>query len=59
MLAEDLKPPKMARNPLHNWVEQRNREREREREKESDRTSTPERELLKRKGTHTPGKPPN
>ena len=57
MLAEELKPPKRARNPPHNWVEQT---KKREREKRNqDVTSAPERELLKRKGTHTLGKPPN
>ena len=29
-LAEELKPPKRARNSLHNWVEQKKREREKE-----------------------------
>lgn len=29
MLAEDLRPPKRARNPLPNWVEQKEREGER------------------------------
>ena len=30
MLAEDFKTPKKARNPLHNWVEKKEKERERE-----------------------------
>ena len=52
MLAEDLKPPKQARNAPHNWVEQKEKNRERRNE---DGTVTPERELLKKKGTHTLG----
>ena len=60
MLVEDIKPTKRARNTPHNWVEQKEkREKERE-EKEKkgnqDGTSTPERELLKRKGTQTLGR---
>ena len=31
-LAEDLKPSKRARNPSHNWVEQKKKEREKEAE---------------------------
>ena len=27
MLAEDLKPPKRARNPPHNWVEQKEKKK--------------------------------
>ena len=50
MLAEDLKPPKRGRNPPHNWEKKR---KKRERERNQDGTSTPERELRKRKGTHT------
>lgn len=50
MLAEDLKPHKRARNPPHNWVEQK-KKKERERERNQDSTSAPKRELLKRKGT--------
>ena len=39
MLAEDLRPPKRARNPVHNWEEQKEkREREREREREGERS---------------------
>ena len=34
-LAEELKPPKRAGNPPHNWVEQKKKKREREREKKS------------------------
>ena len=48
-LAEDLKPPKRARKPPHNWVEQKPKKGERERQEEKKRhqdgTSTPEREL--------------
>ena len=55
MLAEDLKPPKRARNVPYNWIEQKG-EKEREREKRNqDKTSTPEGELWKRKGNHTLG----
>ena len=36
MLAEDLRPPKRARNPVHNWEEQKEK-REREREGERSR----------------------
>ena len=46
MLAEDLKPPKRARNPSHNWEKKKRNE---------DGTSIPEREPLKRKGTHALG----
>ena len=60
MLSEDFNPPESARDPPHNWVEQKGkkRERERERDKNQDRTRTPEREreLLKRIGTHTLGR---
>ena len=53
MLAEDLKPPKRARNSLNNWVEQKPKkksERKKDFEKKKkkrnqDRTSTPEWEL--------------
>ena len=52
MWGEDLKPPKRARNPPHNWVEQKEKRerteekgREERREKmNQDRTGTPERE---------------
>ena len=47
-----LEPPKGARNPQNNCVEQKNKERER---RDQERTSTPERELLRRKGAHTQG----
>ena len=42
-----LKSPKRARNPPHNWVEQKGKkEREKKRKKmNQDGTSTPEREL--------------
>ena len=33
MLAEDLKPPKRSRNPLHTWLEQKEKKEERERER--------------------------
>ena len=50
MLAE-LTPPKMARISWHNWVKE---EKRGEREKgNQDRTGTPERELWRRKGSHT------
>ena len=52
-LMEDLKPPKRAKNFLYNWGEQ-NAKREREK-RGQDRTSASERDLLKRKGTHTLG----
>ena len=35
MLAEELKPPKRARNPQHNWVKQK---KKKEREKKIIRT---------------------
>ena len=45
-LAEDLKPPKRARNPPHNWVKQKGeKKRERERERNQDGTNTTERDL--------------
>ena len=65
MMAGDSKPPKSTRNLQHNWVEQKGkRETEREKRKKKkkkkkkgnqDKTSTLERELRKRKGTHTLG----
>jgi len=30
-MAEDLKPPKRAKNPSRNWVEQKEKQKERER----------------------------
>ena len=53
MLAENLKTPKRARNPSRNWVEQK--EKSKREKRNQDRTSTPEREPLKRKRTHTLG----
>ena len=53
MLTEDFKPPKRARNPPHNWVKQK--EKNRERGRNQDGSITPERELRKKKGTHTLG----
>ena len=55
MLVEELKPQKRAGNPPHNWVEQKQKKREREEKRNQDWASTPDRELLKRKGTHTLG----
>ena len=49
MLAENLKPPKRARNSWHNQVEQKKKERE----KESGQDSLSWRELWRWKGTHT------
>ena len=40
MLAEDLRPPKRARNPPHDWVEQKRKVKNNE-----ERASTPERKL--------------
>ena len=51
MLAEELKPPKRARNSWHNWVEHKKKREKRN----QDRTSTPERELWRRKGTRILG----
>ena len=47
MLTEDLKPPKRARRPPHNWVEQKEKKRERDKRKKGnqDSISTTEREL--------------
>ena len=58
MLAEEHKPPKMARILWHDWVNKRKEEREKGNQ---DQTGTPERELWRRKGTHTlsPSKSPN
>ena len=53
MLAEDLKPPKRAKNHPQDKVEQKEK---REREKELGWTSNTERELLKWKGTHDLGR---
>ena len=44
MLAEELKPPKRARNPQHNWVKQK-KKKERERKSNQDGTGIPEREV--------------
>ena len=33
MLAEDLKPPKMGRNPPYNWIEQKEKKKRERREK--------------------------
>ena len=52
-LAEDLRPPKRARFPSHYWEEQMLKKREREKRKKGIRSSTSERKLWKRKGTHT------
>ena len=49
--AENLKPPKRAIKHPHNWVEQKKKERE----WNWNWTSTPERDLWKRKGTCTLG----
>ena len=43
MLTEDLRLPKRARNPPHNWVEPKKKEREKKRN--GDGTSTLERDL--------------
>ena len=48
-LTEYLKPSKRAKTPLHNWIEQKGKKRNQE------GTSTPVRELWKRKGTQTLG----
>ena len=48
MLAEDLRPPKRARNPPHNWVKQKGKKRKEKRKQ--NRISTPEKELCQRKG---------
>ena len=34
MLAEDLRPPKRARNPPHHWVEQKGEKKEKNKERE-------------------------
>ena len=55
-LARDIKTPKRARNPAHNWVKQKGkkeRKRRGENKRNQDRTSTPERELWKWKETLT------
>ena len=46
MLAKGLKPPKSARNPPHNWVEQKEKKKREGagNKRNQDRTSTPERE---------------
>ena len=51
----DLKPPKTARNTTHNWVETKGKKERVRGKRNQDGTSTPVRELLKRKGTHTQG----
>ena len=51
-LTENLETLQRARNPPHNWVEQKEKKIEREK-KNQDRTRTILRELLKRKSTQT------
>ena len=56
-MAKDRKPPKGARNPPCNWVEQKKKKKKRKK-KESEKRSedgTSGRELLQRKRTHTLG----
>ena len=48
-LTENLKPPKRARKPQHNWVEYKEKEKEK---RNQDETNICEREWLRRKGTH-------
>ena len=56
MLAEELKPPKRARNSWHNWVEQK---KNRERERKGIRMDKHSREeAVKEKGNSHPRKPP-
>ena len=40
MLAEDLKPPRRARNPPHNWVEQKGKREKKKRKKKKKRIRT-------------------
>ena len=54
MLAEELKPPKRARNYSHKWVEQK---KKKERGKESGWDSREG--AMKEKRNPPPGKPPN
>ena len=51
MLADNLTPPKRARNTSHNWVE----EKEKREKRNQDGISSPEMEQIKRKGTLTLG----
>ena len=39
MLAEHLKPPKRARNPPHNWVEQKEKGEEKKKDSGQDQNS--------------------
>ena len=55
MLTEDFKPPKMARNPPHNWVEQKEK---REREKGIRMGLALLRGTVKEERSPHPGKPP-
>ena len=60
MLAEDLKPPKRARNPPPNWAEQKGTKgRERKREKESGWDQHSREEAVEEERNPHPGKPPN
>ena len=57
ILAEELKPPKRARNSWPNWVEQKEKKREGEKESRWDKPS--QEGAVKEKGNQNPGKPPN
>ena len=54
MMTEDIKFPKRARNLPLNCTEQKEKIKERQK-RNRNVTSTPERELRRRKGTHTLG----
>ena len=58
MLAKNFKPPKRARNPPYNWVEQKKKKKkEREREKRN-QEGTSDEGAVKEKSSSHPGKPP-
>ena len=57
MLAEELKHPKRARNPPHNWLDQKKKKREREK-RNQDGTSTLRGSCDKERNPQ-PEKPPN
>ena len=58
-LAEDLKPLKEARIPLHNWVEQKRKSEREEREREGKKAVRTGSAFLREESNLHPGRPPN
>ena len=59
MLAEDLKPLKMARNPPHYWVKQNEKEKERRKKMESVWDQYSWEGAVRKERNHYLGRPPN